>query len=173
MEKSESALKMEINFLIARVEQLTKENQEKVEKINALNSEIEQMAAQFPDSPDSGSETLRIDQSQKNKLRDFLMDFCRIATAIMENQAYIPYSYATKYSEHYYKIEQGVFENYVEKYSELELKPFLRFCVDLQLVKAEANKKCVYSSGNIHVYYVSRLFMDTAAMKEDQELQEA
>lgn len=170
METSEAKMKKEINLLIARAEQLKNEIEEKENRVRALNEEIGQMKEHISDSE---SEDIKIDLRQKNKLNNYLTDFCRIAMAIMEDQAYIPYSYATKYSEYYYKIEQGVFEDYVDQCSDLDLKTFLKFCVDLQLVKAETNRKCVYSSGNIHVYYVSKLFMDTAAMKEEQELQEA
>lgn len=167
MENNESKLKKEINLLIARVEQLTQENEKKVEMIRILEGEIEQLMRQ----PDGPAVTAGLDNVQQNSLNHFLMDFCRVAASIMEDEAYIPYSYATKYSEQFYKIEQGIFETYISQWSEMDLKTFLRFCADLQLVKAEANRKCVYSSGSIHVYYVSRLFMDTAAPQK--ELQEA
>lgn len=169
MENNESKLKKEINLLIARVEQLTRENEKKIETIKALENEIEQMMLQT----DGQTVAIELDKAQKNSLNHFLMDFCRVAASIMEDEAYIPYFYATKYSEQFYKIEQGTFEDYISHGSEIDLKTFLKFCADLQLVKAEANGKCVYSSGSIHVYYVSRLFMDTAAPQKEQKLQEA
>lgn len=170
MENNEHKLKTEINLLIARVEQLTQEKEEKIEQIRTLQEEIDQMALQVAEP--GGLQSIELNRAQKNSLNNFLMDFCKVASSIMEDKSYIPYSYATKYSEQFYKIEQGIFEKYVAEHSGIGLKIFLKFCVDLQLVKAEGNRKCVYSSGSIHVYYVSRLFMDTAVSQEP-ELQEA
>lgn len=171
MENNEFKLKKEINLLIARVEQLTQEKEKKNEQIRSLQEEIEQMTLQMAE-PEELSSSIELNKAQKNSLNNFLMDFCKVASSIMEDKSYIPYSYATKYSEQFYKIEQGIFEKYVAEHSGIGLKIFLKFCVDLQLVKAEGNRKCVYSSGSIHVYYVSRLFMDTAVSQEP-ELQEA
>lgn len=172
MESNEFILKKEINLLIARVEQLTQEKEKKIETIRTLEEDIRQLELQESEL-DGMSRAIEIDRVQKNNLNHFLMDFCKVAALIMKDEAYIPYSYATKYSEQFYKIEQGTFEGYVSDHSQMDLKAFLKFCVDLQLVKAEKNRKCVYSSGSIHVYYVSRLFMDTAAPQKERELQEA
>lgn len=100
-------------------------------------------------------------------------DFCTIARKIIENRDYIEYTYATKYSVSFYKVEQNIFEGYVSRYSELDLKTFLDFCIDLMILKTEPGKRrCSYYSGKRNVYYVSRNFMD-CAVRKNGEKQEA
>lgn len=54
----------------------------------------------------------------------------------------------------------------------MNLKEFINFCVDLGLVKSEKNRRCTYNSAEIRVYYVNKLFVDTAAKREEKQEEE-
>lgn len=116
--------------------------------------------------PDSGEGAHQEDCLMLQVVRDF----CVIAEKIMENRDYIEYTYATKYSVSFYKIEQEVFDGYVRKYSQLDLKTFLNICIDLMILKSEPNRRqCSYYTGKRRVYYVSRNFMDCAVRKIEEK----
>lgn len=156
MLKEEEKLKQKINLLIDRVEGLTSDISEKEARKKLLQEEIRMLEKQ------SNPQLQQLDEENQSEVFLFLQDFCRIAKKILNNEDYIKYNYTTKNSPYFYKIEQSVFENYICEYAKTDLKTFLDFCVDFSLVKAEKNRKRVYASAEIRVYYVSRTFMDAA-----------
>lgn len=165
----EQKLKAKINGLIDRITDLGNILQNKDTQIQLLEEEI-RMHLQKQNF--SGAQEINLNSGTQSKIYSFMYDFCLIASLIIENEDYIKYSYATKYSESFYKIEQSIFENYICKYSRLDLRTFLNFCINLSLVKSEPNRKCIYNSAELRVYYVSRVFMDAAAKKDEPDEQE-
>lgn len=170
MQSSEEKVKKKINMLIDRISNLKNDVGSQVSQIQSLEKEIEEIRILQQKGQNFDAEKKIVNLESENKMSSFMMDFCRISRLLVENMDYIEYSYKTKNSEDFYKIEQGVFEDYVCQYAQMDLKTFINFCIDLGLVKSEKNRRCIYNSAEIRVYYVNKLFVDTAAKKE--ELQE-
>lgn len=168
MASSEEKLKRKINALIERVSDLGSDLSGQMTQIQLLEEEI-RLLRQRENNP-GDRQFMKLEG--ESKMFAFMRDFCLIARLLIEDAAYIEYSYKTKNSEDYYKIEQGVFENYVCKYAQMNLKEFTNFCVDLGLVKSEKNRRCTYNSAEIRVYYVNKLFVDTAAKREEKQEEE-
>lgn len=159
MVREEEKLKKKINLLIDRVQELDNEVSEKNARKNLLQEEIRMLEMQVnQQAPQISLDT----EDGQSEVFFFLQDFCKVARRILSNEDYIKYTYETKNSPFYYKIEQSVFENYICEFAKTDLKTFLDYCVDFALIKAEKNRKRVYASAEIRVYYVSRKFMDAA-----------
>lgn len=100
---------------------------------------------------------------EESEIFFFMRDFCQIVRLLFMDDAMIPYRYGTRNSLHFYKVDKGGFDEYVRKYSALQLHRFIHYCVDLSLIKAEQNGKCVYTSCSQKIYYIKRTFADAAA----------
>lgn len=161
--------KKKINLLIDSVSKLQDEINKQEEQKLLLEEKIRIMQQETQSAGDDYEENVQ--EQEENRMLVFMKDFCLIAKLFVMNTVYIEYRYKSKNSQEYYKIEQGIFEEYVSKYAEMDLKEFLDFCVDLGIIKAEKDRRCLYNSAQIRVYYVKKLFMDIAARKE--EMQEA
>ncbi len=164
MQLEEMKLKKKVNSLIDKITTLNDRLSEKESHIKLLSEEIKMLKVQ---ENSSGAEQ-EVHLGEESEMFSFIKDFCMIARLIIQNEAYIKYRYETKYSGDFYKIDQVVFEDYICKYAGIDLKTFIGYCVDLALVKSEKNKKCLYNSGEIRVYYVSRPFIEAAIKKEQQ-----
>lgn len=167
MQNDDLMLKNKINKLIDRIMDLKETVQRKDDETLMLKNEIHMLRQKLIQMQNqqqnfNGAQELELNDGNKTNVYTFMYDFCMIAGLIIEEKSYIEYTYKTKFSEDFYKIEKDTFENYVCKYSRLDLKTFLNFCVDLSMVKSEANRSCLYTSGDIRVYYISRTFIDTA-----------
>lgn len=101
----------------------------------------------------------------RNEIFDFMKGFFSLAEKIMTDKVFVKYTYETKYSALYYKIEQVVFENYINRYAQMDSAKFLNYCIDLNLIKSEKNRKCIYNSGEIRIYYLNKNFLDAATAK--------
>lgn len=161
----EVILKAKINQLIDRVQELNEQLSEKNVYIENLQNDIKML--QMRENA-SGAQEVVFDSENESEIVSFLKDFCLISREIIQNGDFIKYNYSTKNSELFYKIEQTVFDDYICRLANVDLKNFIKSCIDLALVKSEKNRKCVYTSGDMRVYYVSRPFMD-AAVQENQE----
>lgn len=164
MQDEDLMLKNKINKLIDRVMDLKGVLQRKDDETLMLKNEIHMLRLQLQNQKQNfnGAQELELNDGNKNNVYTFIYDFCMIAGLIIEEKSYVEYTYKTKFSEDFYKVEKEVFENYVCKYSRFDLKTFLNYCIDLSMVKSEANRSCLYNSGEIRVYYISRAFIDTA-----------
>lgn len=162
MLNEETKLKEKINKLIDKVAEYEKCISEKDTHIQILNEEIKILKVK---ENCSGSQNIKMEENE-SEIFSFIKDFCLIARMLIGNEDYIKYSYETKFSGSFYKIERSVFENYVCEYSRMDLKAFLNFCIDLDLIKSEPTRKCIYGAGSQRVYYVSRPFIDTANRNE-------
>ena len=92
----------------------------------------------------------------------FIRDFCKVAKLMVEEKEYIPYLYETKYSGDFYKIEKSTFEELIcNNVTSMDLKCFLQFCADLQMIKKEKGK-ISFTSAGLKVYYVSKAFVELA-----------
>lgn len=168
--QEELALKNKINRLIDRVMSLKQEISRRDAELEELNDGIRRLQEKIRQGSNFvGAKAVELDERNENDIYAFLADFCMIAGLITKEHAYIEYTYKTKYSADFYKVEQEKFEEYVCGHSGLDLKTFLNYCIDLSLIKSEANRRCVYNSAEIRVYYVSRVFVDAAAKKEAVE----
>lgn len=139
---------------------------------NFVGALTQQEAENFVEAPETEGNpgTGDVICQEECEMLQMIRDFCTIAGKIIENKDYIEYTYATKYSVSFYKVEQNVFEGYVRRYSKLDLKTFLDFCIDLMILKTEPGKRrCSYYSGKRNVYYVSRNFMDCAVRKNGEK----
>ncbi len=154
----EKKLKEKINKLIDKIQDYEKVLSEKNSHIKLL--EEENKILQVKENC-NGSQNIKIDDNE-SEIYSFIKDFCLIARMLVTNADYIKYSYETKFSNSFYKVERTVLEDYICTYSRMDLKSFLNFCIDLELVKSEPNRKCIYGAGSQRVYYVSRAFIDTA-----------
>lgn len=146
--------------LVKKINRLIEKNQELDGKIQRTEEEIE-LARKENKKLNTQLFAEKIVVEKGSEMFSFIRDFCVIAKKIIEEEQFIPYTYETKYSGDYYKIEKNTYEEYVCKYSDLDLKKYMQYCVDLNLVKTE-NGKNFFSSGRKKVYYVSRAFMDVA-----------
>lgn len=151
---NQEKLAKKINRLIEKNQELDGKIRRTKEEIELAREEIEYMNSQLVPE--------KIVVEKGSEMFSFIRDFCMIAQRIIEDEQFIPYTYETKYSGDYYKIEKNTYEEYVCKNSDLDLKKYMQFCVDLNLVKTE-NGKSFFSSGRKKVYYVSRAFMDAAS----------
>ncbi len=161
----EVKLKEKINRLIDKIRELEQTVMEKNLLIQTLQDEIKFLEVK-EDCPAAKEEQIA---NGEEEIYAFIKAFCMMARMIIANDDYIKYSYETKFSSAFYKIEQGVFENYICEYAGMSMKTFLNYCIDLALIKSEENRRCVYNSGNLRIYYVSRPFIDKA-IGENQEL---
>lgn len=159
---SETKLKKKINALIERI--TDKEND--LENMK-MQTQLLQEEIRLLEQEERKKCNPHTKQEEESKIERFLRDFCLVARRLIEDDAYIEYSYKTKNSEEFYKVKQEVFEEYICQVAKLDLKTFLHFCVDLRLVKSERNRRCLYNSAEIRVYYVNRIFVDMAAQREE------
>lgn len=166
MASEEVKLKEKINRLIDKIGEMDTQLKERESHIKLLEEEVRMLQARMPQAGESAEEAQENAVSEESEIFSFIRDFCKVAMLIIQNEAYIKYTYETKNSSSFYKIEQSVFNDYICKYAALDLKSFLNYCVDLGLVKSEKNRKYIYSSGETKVYYVSRPFMDAACRQE-------
>ncbi len=151
----EIKLKLKINTLIDRIQQMQVVLSEKNSKIKLLEEEIKMHRIEKKPAYIQEDSAVII----------FITNFFHIAKMILEKEDFIKYSYETKNSEFFYKIEKNIFDSYISDYSSYDLKTFLDFCIDLSLVKSEKNHKCTYNSGDVKVYYVSKCFMNASVKK--------
>lgn len=152
---NEQILKKKINLLI-------KKNQQVDDQIRAVEDETEAVKEEKKIlNMQLEAEAAKMVQSGESKIVLFVKDFCKIAEQMVEEKKYIPYQYETKYSGDFYKIEKNAFEQLIGKNTAMELKCFLQYCADLQVVKKEKGKIC-FTSGGVKVYYVSRAFVNEA-----------
>ncbi len=164
MLREEAKLKEKINRLIDKIGEMDAQLKERESHIKLLEEEIRMLQVN-----DSTGEVAEEAVSEESEIFSFIRDFCMVAMLIIQNEAYIKYTYETKNSGSYYKIEQSVFNDYICRYAALDLKSFLNYGVDLGLVKSEKNRKYIYNSGDIKVYYVSRRFMDATCKKDTKQ----
>ena len=148
MQNEEAKLKKKVNKLIDHIATQTRLLKEKNEYIQQLENEL--MVSSRENGQSINPPVLETNDEEEIAIISFLKDFYGIA------------NYTTKNSESFYKIEQNVFDDYICKYARIDLKSFITNCVDLMIIKAEKNRKCVYNSGESRVYYVSRSFMEAA-----------
>lgn len=146
-----------------------------IDKINELNDvlktkeiRIEQLKQEIAKLQNVGPEAISEYEENDDEILQFMQDFCIVGRIIIEREDYIPYTYETKYSEKYYKIKQEVFDNCICNYARLDLRTFVNYCIDLCLIKSEKNRKCVYPSAEIRVYYVSRDFLNAIKNRSKQ-----
>lgn len=86
----------------------------------------------------------------------FFVDFYTIAKKVYEDKAFIPYTYESKNARNYLKIEKGIFEQYITQNTDIPLKNFKEYCSQFFLIKSEDNRKFVFSSDKIQIYYVNK-----------------
>lgn len=165
MFNEETKLKEKINRLIDKIEELKKQLSEKDTYVKLLEEEIKMLQVK----EDAASTDVRVDNENESEMFAFIKDFCLIARMIVVNEDYIKYRYETKNSGSFYKIEQTVFDDYICNYAGMDLKTFLNYCINLVLVKSEKNRSCVYNSGELRVYYVSRAFIEAAVKNEQSQ----
>lgn len=99
----------------------------------------------------------------ENKLSLFMRDICIVLQTAVNEDAFMKAKYATQSSQMYYKIEKDIFEGYISRLSALEVKEFIEFCKQLSVIKLE-NNKCVFPSGRIRVYFLSKGIVDGLKM---------
>ncbi len=155
--KTEDLLSKKINRLIEKNQELDMKIRVTKEEIELTREENENLKNQL--NVAMPGEMIMDGDSE---IFLFIKDFCMIAKKIIEESLFIPYTYETKYSGDFYKIEKNTYEEYVCKLSSFDLKRYMKYCVDLKLVKTE-NGKSFFNSGGKKVYYVSRAFMDAAS----------
>lgn len=86
----------------------------------------------------------------------FFVDFYTITKKVYEDNVFIPYTYDSKNARNYLKIEKGIFEQYITQNTKIPLKNFKEYCSQFFLIKSEGNKKFVFSSDKIQIYYVNK-----------------
>lgn len=132
------------------------------EKCNKLLDIIDEMRLEKEECQSGKKESrdTRIAASQEPEtqtaLFQFLSSLCSVIRQIQKDEAFIRYSNQSKNSILYHKIEKETFERYIEEFSALDKKDFIAACVDLQYLKSEKNRKCVYNSDALRVYFVSK-----------------
>lgn len=159
----QEVVKQKINSLIDEIEKISRDISERKARRQSLEEEIKMLHFREKSLEEK---TITFEDTEKSNMMVFMRDFCVIAKRILDEKTYIPYSYATQNSDFFYKLERSVFENYIEEYSGMDIKTFLNYCVKLAIVKSEENKKCIYVSGKITVYYISKVFLDAAAGRD-------
>ena len=155
------------SVLVKKINRLIEKNQDLDSKIYMTKEEIELTRKEIKKlNMELLPQELKMDEESQIFL--FLKDFYIIAKKIVEDAQFITYTYETKNSGDYYKIERAIYEEYICKYSKLDLKKYMKYCIDLRLVKSE-NGKVAFASGRKTVYYVSKAFIDAANRDENQE----
>lgn len=170
MPGEEQKIKKKINSLIDHITELGNDLKSRDTHIQLLQEQIKMLEKMVMKDDENA---LQGQGDEEGPIFDFMRDFCVITRLVILHKDYIPYNYETKNSAFYYKVAQGVWDDYICKYARMDLKNFLNYCIDLGLVKSEKNRKCLYQSGSIRVYYINRLFMDAAAKDVEMQLQEA
>ncbi len=173
MQNEEAKLKKKVNRLIDRVTEGTRQIEEKNRQGEELEQEIKALQRKLQaggedGAPGASAAERRVLQEGESGLLDFMCDFYHIARMIITKEDYIRYNYATKNSEMFFKIEQSVFDDYICRYARIDLKAFLNRCMELMMVKSDDNGKCVFTSGDIRVYYVSRAFMEASVQRRQE-----
>ncbi len=154
-------------YLVKKVNRLIEINQELDSRIRCTKEEIELTREEIKNL-NMQLMPGEIAEDKNCEIFSFIRDFCIIAKKIIEESQFIPYTYETKYSGDFYKIEKNVYEKYICEYSNFDLKKYMKYCIELKLVKTE-NGKNFFNSGRKQVYYVSRAFMDAANREEYAE----
>lgn len=161
MVEEEAKLKAKINKLIDQIQLLDDEIECKSKNLKDLEEDIRMLQIR-----ENSFGAQKMDMNGSESEISFMQDFCLIARMIFENQEYIKYNYTTANSEFFYKVEKAIFDDYICRYAQTDLKTFLNYCVDLALVKSDKNRKCTYNSGKLSVYYVSKAFVDASVGRQ-------
>lgn len=164
MDGEAAKLKAKINQLIDQIQLMNAD----IAKKNAYIQELEEEIRMLQIRANTSGANKIVNKDNEGR-KSFMQDFCLIARMIFENQDFIQYNYTTANSELFYKIEKSIFDDYICKYAQSDIKTFLNFCIDLSLVKSDKNRKCTYNSGKLSVYYVSRAFVDASVGVKDMQ----
>lgn len=135
--------------------------------VKERESQISQMAEEITVLKDNKS---ILEPSHNDKVFNFIEAFKKVIEHAQMEHAFITYSNRSKYSECYLKIEKEKFENYVNDFTDMEIKTFLDYAACFSFLKSEG-KKCVYTSDKIRIYYISRAVLETLGMSLDEERQ--
>lgn len=92
---------------------------------------------------------------EEGKINIFMRDCCVVLGAIRDDGAFMTPKYATQSSQHYYKVEKSVFENYISRLSGLSIMDFISYCRQLSILREEDNK-ILFSSGKVRAYFLPK-----------------
>lgn len=96
------------------------------------------------------------DFDETDNLYLFFQSLKNMIKKALEEQLFIEYAYSSKYSVEFCKIEKNDFNHLIEELSGIEHKKFIDYCVDFLFLKAEHNRKCIYTSDKKQIYYFRR-----------------
>jgi len=95
------------------------------------------------------------DISFSDDIHKFFHDFSAIIKSLDQKNAFIPYTYSSKYSKDYCKVDKTEFEKCLAEISDIPLKMFRQYCSQFMLVKSE-DGNCVFNSNKIQLYYINK-----------------
>jgi len=146
-------LKTKYNQLI----ELYKNKEKELDDLRKLNmkleEELELLKIELEGCKEQLSEASNI--SFSNDLHKFFYDFSAVIKNLAQKDAFIPYAYSSKYSKDYCKVEKTEFESCVADFSDIPLKMFRQYCIQLMLTKSE-DGNCVFNSNKIQLYYINK-----------------
>lgn len=147
-------LKEKYNKLVDLCSALKAEN-ERLKKKNALLEENEQNLEEK--LADCFQKLHNYPDNISGTLLNFFAAFTSVIKKAAEQNAFIPYSYTSKYAKDYLKIEKSIFEALIMESTTIPLKTFKDYCARFLLIKSEDdNHKVTFTSNKLQIYYINK-----------------
>ncbi|SFS07971.1 hypothetical protein [Anaeromicropila populeti] len=158
-------LKKKINLLIDKV----MEHENTISELKSINNSLleekktlEKKIQNCVPNQEKENEKFYVN-STENEVYLFIQEFNKIIKKAVQDNAFIPYSYDTKNSHYFYKIEKDVFDQYVQELSVLGEQNFMNYCIGFLFIKSERNGRCTYNNNKIRVYFLNKKLIDVIA----------
>lgn len=144
-EQEHKILKEKYNRLVDLYSSLNKENENLKKQISLLKA-----SEKKTENPQSYTTEL-----SEDTFHDFFASYIAIIRKALDTGAFITYTYASKNSKNYLKIEKSIFEQLIVDNTTIPLKNFREFCAAFMLIKSE-NNKYTFTNDRQTVYYINK-----------------
>ncbi len=144
-EQDHQILKEKYNRLVDLYSSLNKENENLKHQISLLKA-----SEKKTENPQSYTTEL-----SEDTFHVFFASYIAIIRKALDIGAFIQYTYASKNSKNYLKIEKSTFEQLIADNTTIPLKNFKEFCGAFMLIKSE-NNKYTFTNDRQTVYYINK-----------------
>lgn len=144
-EQEHKILKEKYNRLVDLYSSLNKENEKLKHQISLLKA-----SEKKTENPQSYTTEL-----SEDTFHDFFASYIATIRKALDTDAFIPYTYTSKNSKNYLKIEKSTFEQLIADHTKIPLKNFKEFCGAFMLIKSE-NNKYTFTNDRQTVYYINK-----------------
>lgn len=148
-------LKKKCNALIQKINAQDQEKKELEQQLHQAYERIELLLRENATFQKNNQKII-----EENDITNFINSFSQIIRKAYADNSFIPYKNYSKNSSKYLKIEKDIFDEYIKQLDGTDIQFFFECCVDLNFLKADENRKYIFSDTkdkkNIRIYFVNK-----------------